>query len=310
MAEPAGSDLPGEPAGFDPSGRPVAWHAFYEEARARLGAAGFESPDVDARRIVEEASGYEGPSFHQGLSTLATKRGVAAFDRMIERRLGGEPLQYVLGRWAFRTLDLLVDRRALIPRPETEVVAGVALAELERLAGSGRRLAAVDLGTGSGAIGLSLAAERTDTEVVLTDISPDALQVARANLAGLGRKATRVRIVEGSWFEPLPARLAGATDVIVSNPPYVSAADELPPEVRDWEPAGALVAADGGRADLARLIDGAGSWLGPGGALVVELAPHHVEWARPRAAAAGYTDLAVIPDLAGRDRVLRARWPS
>ncbi|MFV2040100.1 MAG: class I SAM-dependent methyltransferase, partial [Acidimicrobiales bacterium] len=192
---------------YDSLGRTVAWRSFLDEARQRLEAAGFASADIEARRIVEEASGYEGAGFHSGLNELATQRGVVAFDAMLGRRLGGEPLQYVLGRWGFRTLDLLVDRRALIPRPETEVVAGVALDELSRLATPGRRLTALDLGTGTGAIGLSLAAERPDTEVILTDVSTEALKVARANLAGLGRAGTRVSIAQGSWFVALPDRL-------------------------------------------------------------------------------------------------------
>lgn len=299
----------GDPAGYDPSGSTVAWRAFHEEALARLGAAGVEAPEVDARRIVEAASGFEGGEFHLGLGELATKRGVVRFDAMMERRLTGEPLQYVIGSWGFRTLDLMVDRRVLIPRPETEVVAGIALEELERLSAPGRTLTVVDLGTGSGAIGLSLAAERTDTHVVLTDASADALQVARANLAGIGRAATRVMINEGSWFEALGSDLAGSIDVMVSNPPYVAESDPLPPVVADWEPPDALLAADQGRADLRHLIGGAGEWLRPGGALVLEMAPDQTAWAAQAAADVGFVEIAVQPDLAGRDRALRARWP-
>ena len=298
-----------DPAGYDPSGSTVAWRSFHEEALARLGAAGVDAPEVDARRIVEAASGFEGGEFHLGLGELATKRGVVRFDAMMERRLAGEPLQYVIGRWGFRTLDLMVDRRVLIPRPETEVVAGVALEELERLSAPGRTLTAVDLGTGSGAIGLSLAAERTDTHVVLTDASAEALQVARANLAGIGRAATRVMITEGSWFEALGPDLAGSIDVMVSNPPYVAESDPLPPVVADWEPPEALLAADHGRADLRHLIGGAGEWLRPGGALVLEMAPDQTAWAAQAAADVGFVEIAVQRDMAGRDRTVRARRP-
>ena len=120
----------GDPAGYDASGSTVAWRAFHQEALTRLAAADVDSPEVDARRIVETASGFEGAEFHLGLDELATKRGVVRFDAMLERRLAGEPLQYVLGSWGFRTLDLMLDRRVLIPRPETEVVD--ALVEHER----------------------------------------------------------------------------------------------------------------------------------------------------------------------------------
>lgn len=300
----------GDPAGYDPAGSTVAWRSFHQEALTRLGAAGVDAPDVDARRIVEAASGYEGAEFHLGLDELATKRGVVRFDAMLERRLAGEPLQYVLGSWGFRTLDLMVDRRVLIPRPETEVVAGLALAELDRLAEPGRMLTAVDLGTGSGAIGLSLAVERTDTHVILTDASAEAVQVARANLTGIGRAATRVVISEGSWFEALGPDLVGAIDVIVSNPPYVAESDPLPPVVADWEPRTALIAPDEGRADLQHLIAGAGEWLRPGGALVLEMAPDQTAWAAESAVEAGFVEVVVEQDLAGRARAVRARRPA
>ena len=298
-----------DPAGYDPAGSTVAWRSFLDEATARLRQAGAESPHVDARRIVEAASGFEGAEFHLGLDQPATKRGVVRFDAMMERRLGGEPLQYVIGSWGFRRLDLMVDRRVLIPRPETEVVAGLALTELDRLADGDRPLVAVDLGTGSGAIGLSLAFERADTRVVLTDRSAEALQVARANLTGIGRAATRVTIAQGSWFEALPPELVGAVHVIVSNPPYVAHDDPLPPVVAQWEPAEALLADDAGRSDLAHLISGAASWLRPGGALILEMAPDQTEWAGSAAHTAGFVDIAIEPDLAGRPRALRARRP-
>ena len=304
MTRPADS-----PEGYDPTGQTVAWASFYDEARSRLRALGLGSEEVDARRIVEEASGFEGGEFHLGLGELATKRGVARFDAMLQRRLEGEPLQYVVGNWGFRTLDLMVDRRVLIPRPETEVVAGVALAELDRLARPGGQLNAVDLGTGSGAIGLSMAAERVDTVVTITDRSPEALQVARANLAGIGRAATRVTVVQGSWFEALSQDLVGSLDLVVSNPPYVAPSDVLPSTVADWEPTEALIADSEGRADLLHLINGAGPWLVDGGALVLEMAPHQTAWALDVAADAGFVDTAVVADLAGRDRALRARWP-
>jgi release factor glutamine methyltransferase len=298
-----------EPAGYDPAGPTVAWASFFDEARGRFAAEGFASANVDARRIVEEASGFEGAEFHVGLNEPATKRGVARFDAMMQRRLDGEPLQYVVGNWGFRTLDLMVDHRVLIPRPETEIVAGVAMAELERLARPGGQLVAVDLGTGSGAIGLSVAAERPDTVVTITDRSTEALQVARANLAGIGRAATRVTVAQGSWFDALPMALAGSVDVVVSNPPYVAPADVLPSEVADWEPTEALIADNEGRADLLHLIEGAGAWLVDGGALVLEMAPHQTAWAAGAAADSGFVEIAVVPDLAGRDRAMRARWP-
>jgi release factor glutamine methyltransferase len=291
-------------AAGDGDGDEVPWRAVVAAARDRLRAAGLPAPEVDARRIVERASGHEGAEYHLGLDRPATVGGIRSLDAMVARRLAGEPLQYVLGVWGFRTLDLLVDRRVLIPRPETESVVERALAALDGR--PGRRTAA-DLGTGSGAIALSLAAECPGVEVWATDASPDALDVARANLAGLGSAAARVRLVEGDWFAALPATLRGSLDLVVSNPPYVAAGDDLPPEVRDWEPAAALVAGPTGREALDVLVDEAPRWLAPGGALVLELAPHQAGPVAERARAAGYASVDIGRDLAGRERFLAAR---
>ncbi|MEO7572994.1 MAG: peptide chain release factor N(5)-glutamine methyltransferase, partial [Acidimicrobiales bacterium] len=210
--------------------------------------------------------------------------------------------------WGFRTLDLLVDRRVLIPRPETEVVAGLALAALEAL---GRPGLAVDLGTGSGAVALSLAAERwPHVEVWATDSSADALAVARANLAGLGRRAAVVRLAEGDWFGALPAELQGRVDVLVSNPPYVAARDPLPPEVADWEPLAALVPGPTGLEAIERIVAGAPAWLAPTGTLVLEIGETQGGAVLALAGAAGFTSARVHPDLAGRDRALVATGPA
>lgn len=278
----------------------TSWRELLAEASNSIGAQ-------DARRVVEEASGHHGAGLVTELDSPATVRGVAALDGMIRRRLEGEPLQYVLGHWGFRTLDLAVDGRVLIPRPETEVVAGVALEELERLHRSGEQLVAVDLGTGSGAIGLSLAVENTDVEVICTDSSEAALAVARANLTGIGRPATRVRLHHGSWFDAMPSELAGRIDLIVSNPPYVAEGDELPAVVSDFEPPAALIAGPTGLEAASIILTGAPRWLRPGGSLVLELAPAQLGEAADLAGECGFSEVEVRVDLAGRDRVLVAR---
>jgi release factor glutamine methyltransferase len=308
---------PGVPEGA------VSWRQLLAEAERRLADAaadptseGHDSIDpgttaLDARRIVERASGFEGAEWVLGLDEPATQRGVHFFDVMVERRLTGEPLQYVLGRWGFRTLDLMVDRRALIPRPETEVVVEAALAELDRLSprarAAGRAPCVVDLGTGTGAIALSIAAERPGTDVWATDASADAIAVARANLPGIGRAATRVRIVEGDWFAALPSELRGSIDLLVSNPPYVAAGDPLPPVVERWEPASALRSGPDGLDDLATIVLDGLEWLADGGAVVVELDPRQVPAVDVLARTAGFAEVAVVPDLAGRHRAVIAR---
>jgi release factor glutamine methyltransferase len=311
MTPPGPSGAGGADAETRPEGT-VSWGQLAVEVERRLGEAGVAEPGteaIEARRIVERASGLEGGEYLLGLDRPATQRAVHHLDAMVARRLTGEPLQYVVGRWGFRTLDLVVDRRVLVPRPETEVVAGLALDELDRRRAQrgGGRTVAVDLGTGSGAIGLALAAERDRVDVWLTDVSADAVAVARANLAGLGRAATRVRIAEGDWFAALPTDLAGSVDVVVSNPPYVADGDELPSVVRDWEPSLALFGGPTGLDHLRVLVAEAPRWLAPGGALVVELAPDQAAPVADLARAAGFAVAEVRPDLVGRDRAVVAR---
>ena len=207
----------------------------------------------------------------------------------------------------------MVDHRVLIPRPETEQVTEVALTELDRLAddhGSGDRLLAVDLGTGSGAIALAIAAERTGVEVWATDISAPALEVAAANRAGLGgRPATRVRLAHGTWWSALPDELRGRVDLVISNPPYISSAEmvELDPQVAGWEPTVALEAGPTGLEAFEAILNAAPAWLRPGGVAVLEIAPHQAESAVAMARKVGFTEAEVHPDLAGRDRTLVAR---
>jgi release factor glutamine methyltransferase len=230
---------------------------------------------------------------------------------MVARRMTGEPLQYVLGRWGFRQLDLMVDHRVLIPRPETEQVVSAALDELERLAGlEVTDPVIVDLGTGSGAIALSLAAEGRRGSVWGTDRSEEALVVARANLAGLGGfAAARVRLVAGSWWSALPDSLRGGVSLAVSNPPYVSTFEmaSLPAEVREWEPATALDGGPTGLDAISAIITDAPGWLHRPGTLVVEIAPHQTEAVTGMAQAAGFDSSAVKNDLTGRPRILIAR---
>lgn len=305
MSEPTGGGPEVEDQGGEGT---VTWAELLAETTQRLTMVGLASAAVDARRIVEEASGAEGAELVAVLGEPATVRGVARLDSMVERRIGGEPLQYVLGRWAFRRLDLMVDHRVLIPRPETEQVVEVALEELDRLGGSQRPTTVVDLGTGSGAIGLSIAVERPRTHVWLTDASDDALAVASANLVGIGRAAARVRTASGRWFDALPQELEGSVELVVSNPPYVADDAELPPEVAEWEPESALRAGPDGTDDLVELVAGAGRWLVDGGALVCELSPEQAP-AMLELALTHFTEARVAPDLTGRDRALVAVGP-
>ena len=284
----------------------VAWSELLAEATARLERAGVPSPAVDARRIVEEATGAEPAEFHRVLDELATVRAVAAFDAMLARREAGEPLQYVVGRWGFRHLDLMVDRRVLIPRPETEIVTGLAIAEVIARSGAGRDVVVADLGTGSGAIGLAVASECPAARVLATDASADALAVARANLAGLGRAAGRVSLHEGSWFDALPGSVRGAIDVLISNPPYIGDDEILPAVVGEWEPRQALRAGPNGDEDLRTIVEGATEWVGAHGVVILEMAPSQTAPIAESFTSRGW-QAAVHQDLAGRDRAVVAR---
>jgi release factor glutamine methyltransferase len=297
----------------------TTWRALRAEVGQRLSAAGIVPADSEARFLVEQASGYDGDEWVEIADVDAPARAEARLHSMTERRAAGEPLQYVMGAWSFRTLDLMVDPRVLIPRPETEFVVEVALEEAARtgLRRTRRRLAlveprpsevVVDLGTGSGAIALALEAELPDVEVWATDASDDALTVARANVAGAA--AARVKIAPAaSWFDALPSSLRGTIRLIVSNPPYVAEHElaDLPQEVATFEPRDALVSGPRGTEALEALLDGAREWLAPRGTLVLELAPHQADEMQEFAAKLGYTDVFVREDLTGRPRVLVAR---
>lgn len=280
------------------------WGPLYEQAVERLGDR------RTAQWFVEDASGSSWPAaLDEPVPAVARE----AFLSMLGRREAGEPVQYVLGHWAFRKLDLLVDRRVLIPRPETEVVVEVALAELALVApagAAGPRPIVVDLGTGSGAIALSIAIERPDVEAWGTDMSRDALAVASANLASLGSQAAgRVRLAQGSWWSALPLELRGSVTLAVANPPYIADGEvvDLPEEVSRWEPRQALVAGPTGLEALEAIVSEAPAWLAGRSILVAEIAPHQSGAAKSLALSAGFSDVVVHNDLAGKERVLVAR---
>jgi release factor glutamine methyltransferase len=280
----------------------VSWRELLAETVSLLDDA------QHARWICETATSSTPDEFREMLHEPAGERAVAHLDGMVARARAGEPIQYVLGAWAFRRLDLAVDARVLIPRPETEMVAEVAL---ELAAAFGPTRSVLDLGTGSGAIGLAIADELplVGTSVWLTDASGDALAVARANLAGIGRAAQSVRVAEGSWFDALPD--GQRFDVIVSNPPYVADGSvEAEQLVTDWEPSSALFAGPEGLDDLRLIIAEAPLWLSKGGWLVVEHGYDQADAVTALFRSAGFVDVATRRDLAGLDRIGLGRRPN
>jgi len=268
------------------------------EAEERLAEAGVETPRVDAEILLAHVLGTTRSGLHTDSRRELSDEERAELDRLVSRRAGREPLAYVLGEWGFRRLTLKVDRRVLVPRPETEVVVERVLA---RIAGP-REPRVLDVGTGSGAIALSVADEHPGARVTAIDASEDALAVARENAA---RTGLAVEIVHRDLFEGLPD---GPWDLVVSNPPYIleDELEGLGPEVRDWEPRGAVVG-EGTTEGVARA---ALSVLREGGALVLETPGGRAEQVAELLRDLGYEDVRVTDDLTGLSRVADGVTPS
>ncbi len=271
-----------------------------------LAAAGVSSPRHDALALAAHAFGV--PRLELVMPPPVTADVVATMAEAVRRRRAREPLQHILGRTTFRWVTLRVVPGVFVPRPETEVVAGAAIEEAQRLAAAGGTPLVVDLCTGSGAIAAAVAQE-TPARVVAVDASPEAVELTRENTAGLG--AHPVRVEAGDVRDPaLLGDLDGAVDVVVSNPPYIPPdAVPLEVEVRDHDPDLALYGGGPDGLSLPRaVVEAAARLLRPGGLLVMEHADVQGAGTRALAEAEGrFTDVATERDLTGRDRYLRAR---
>lgn len=260
---------------------------------------------LDAELLLADALGLKRLDLYLQHDRPLVADEVDRFREMVRRRGRREPLQYIIGRVQFREIELRVDARALIPRPETEVLVGAVLdASRAREDGVFRR--ALDIGTGTGAIALSLLAEGAAAAVVATDTSSAALEVAGENAAALGL-VDRLDLREGTLYSPL--RQSERFDAIVSNPPYVAVAEraQLAPEVVDWEPASALFAGTRGLDVIEALVDGAPARLTAGGLLALEVGRDQAEEvAALMRATDGLGGVRVLEDLAGRPRIVMA----
>lgn len=276
------------------AGAEPPWRALLVDARDRLAERGVDNPEQEARWLVQRAAGFAPGELAVGLDTPAPLGAATYFHGMLVRRLAGEPLQYVLERWSFRRLELAVDRRVLIPRPETELLVEVAL---ER-----RPASVLDLGTGSGAVALAIASELPGTEVTATDTSAAALEVARANAERLGL-AGRVAFEAGS----LP--VGRGFDLLLANLPYVAADDfeGLEPEIREWEPVEALVPGPTGYEAFEQLAGALAEDPRPPAAAALEVGEGQAAAVAGLLRRAGYEETAARTDLAGIERVVTAR---
>jgi release factor glutamine methyltransferase len=261
-----------------------------DSALIAITAAGSESPRLDAEVLLAAAMGVDRAALISDPARGLEPEQARAFADMAGRRARREPVAYILGRKGFRRIELEVDPRVLVPRPETEHVVEAALALPH-----GARV--VDVGTGSGAIALALADERPDLRVVATDSSAGALAVAGANAARLG---LAVEFLEGDLLEPV----GGEVDAVLSNPPYVRRRDPLPPETR-YEPAEALYAGDDGLTVLRRLAPAAAA----AGATFTafEVGAGQGDDVEAMLRAAGFDTVERVPDLAGIERVVVGR---
>jgi len=258
-----------------------------------LAGRGVESPRLDAERLLAHALGLTRLALYTEHDRPLTEQERETARDLVRRRGAREPLAYVLGDWDFRRLTLKTDPRALVPRPETEAVVERCLALLD----NAEAPHVVDVGTGTGAIALAIKQELPDAHVTATDSSTDALALARENAEANG---LHVELVHTD----LLAGVDGPFDLVVSNPPYVLAAelDLLEPEVRDWEPRAALL--DDGQTD--RLVDEASRVVD--GWLVLEIHEEQATRVSGLLEAAGYDGVHVTRDLAGRERIVEGRW--
>lgn len=270
-----------------------------------LRRSGVSKPRLNAERLLSHCTGRTRVELYAYPERPLQREERQAFVRAVVRRSRHEPLQYITGTAVFRYLELAVDPRVLIPRPETEMVVERALALLR---GIGGHPLVVDVGTGSGCIALSLARECPAAVVYATDLDPRALSVARENARRLGMENV-VHLHLGDCLSALPQNLRGKLDLVVSNPPYIREGDfhSLPPEVREHEPRSALVAGPWGTEVHRRLLEEALSWLAPGGWLIMEGGEDQVDELAGVAREMGYAEAMVHEDLNGRPRMIEAR---
>lgn len=268
-----------------------------------LGGKGFHNARLNGELLLAGVLGLKRLDLYLQFDRPLRPEEMAEFKARLLRRARREPLQYIEGEAAFRQLRLRVDRRVLIPRPETEVLVG----EVLEWARGRDRLEVLDMGTGSGAIALSLATEGSFSRVIATDISADALDLARENHARVSPDAP-VEFRPGEGYAPVAGE---RFDVVVSNPPYVAEAERasLDPEVREWEPEGALFAGADGLRVVRTLIAGAPSVLRTGGLLALEVGSGQAAAVADQIrATGGFGEARIRRDLAGRERILLAEF--
>lgn len=276
---------------------------------AFLEGKGIEGARLDSELLLAEAVGMTRTQLYTNFEQPLAEPEVARFRELVRRRATREPVAYITGRREFWSLDFAVDRRVLVPRPETELLVEMALDALRARSAEvdGGEVRFADIGTGSGAIAVAVARELVEARVLATDRSGAALEIAPGNAERHGVLA-RIEFAEGDGCAPLAGR--ACFDVIASNPPYIRSGEmkTLAPEVADWEPKWALESGPDGMDVTRPLVENALDLLNPGGWLMVEVGTQ-ADLVRDCFARRGYEEVAVRRDLAGIDRVVCGRRP-
>jgi release factor glutamine methyltransferase len=273
------------------------------EAVSVLGEAGSPTPRLDAEVLLAACLRIDRLQFYTHAEKEVTPEATEVYAGWLQRRIKGEPVAYIIGVKEFWSLPFQVTPAVLIPRPETEVLVEEALAVMSERPGTDWQV--LDIGTGGGAIAVALAAEREDVQVTATDLSGEALSVAKVNAEQNGVKE-RIRFLRGDLFAPV----TGQYDLIVSNPPYISHRDFdlLPPGIRNYEPAGALLAGEDGTEVHRNLIDRGAAFLKSGGWLLMEMGedqgPKLKTYLNEHG---GYDTVGIRSDYGGAERVAKAR---
>jgi len=258
-------------------------------------------PTHERRRLLAVVTGEPFHKVYDGMDL--TDRQAKRYLQLGLRRMAGEPLQYLEGTVQFGPIELTIDRRALIPRPETEQLVEIAVDHIRSIPNSHSALRITDIGTGSGCIAVALACNCPAAHVVATDVSADALAIARKN-AARHNVGARIAFREGEYFSPVAQE---SFDLVLSNPPYVAEdAPGVDPSVRDFEPAAALFAAEGGLQALRRLAEGLDGALAPDGLALIEIGADQGTAAGELFQRAAHFHVDVQSDLAGLPRMVRA----
>ena len=276
----------------------MSLQAVWRAAVAQLAGAGVPDPGRDARLLIAHALQVPADRLPMMMQDAMPEDARARLVPLLAARAARQPVSQITGQRLFWGRHFRVTPDVLDPRPETESLIAAALAApFTRV---------LDLGTGSGAILLTLLAERPQATGVATDLSPAALAVATGNADALGL-ATRAEFTCGSWFAPVTGRF----NLIVSNPPYIAADEmaDLSPDVRNWEPHLALTPGGDGLAPYRAIAAGAAAHLAPGGRLMVEIGPSQGAAVRGFFHTAGFEQITILPDFDGRDRVVSAHAP-